>query len=275
MKYTDKSNEAAGNPIIDRYLSFARNQPWYSAKELYKGFWGSRGKHELIDTVLLPEQKHLCCYCQKRIGDHTDPDATIEHIIRQGIPDLASMLPYFKPEYIGLNAQNVCYADDFVNNNWSPKPYPHKVAYHNFAVACDRCNTARGHQEIDTPFLYPNIEAEVIYDRSTGKAKWNNDPFVPTKITDVLTLDKLELNTPLLKAIRAIWLFGKDHPTANYSTPDTIKTLGQRRELIYRTMGESFAHNRWFSLDDQDAFLSLITDGLWNELLKYDYFATI
>lgn len=69
--------------------------------------------------------------------------------------------------------------------------------------------------------------------------------------------------------------FGKDHPAANYSTPDTIRTLKQRKELVYRTMTESAANNKWFSLDDLNAFISLLTDGLWRELLKYDYFATI
>ncbi len=272
MKYIDKSHEAAANNIIDHYLGFARRQPWYCAKELYKGFRGNRGKHELIDNVLIPEQSHLCCYCQKRMGDHTD--VTIEHIIRQGIANEVAMRPYFKPEYKGLNARNVCHTDDFIQNNRRPKPYPHKVAYHNFAIACQRCNTARGHQDIDIPFLYPNIETEVTYDRSTGKVKWNNDPFVPS-LTEKYTLDKLELNVPILKAIRAIWIFGKDHPAANYSTPDTIRTLKQRKELVYRTMTESAANNKWFSLDDLNAFISLLTDGLWRELLKYDYFATI
>ena len=230
MKYIDKSHEAAANNIIDHYLGFARRQPWYCAKELYKGFRGNRGKHELIDNVLIPEQSHLCCYCQKRMGDHTD--VTIEHIIRQGIANEVAMRPYFKPEYKGLNARNVCHTDDFIQNNRRPKPYPHKVAYHNFAIACQRCNTAREHQDIDIPFLYPNIETEVTYDRSTGKVKWNNDPFVPS-LTEKYTLDKLELNVPILKAIRAIWIFGKDHPAANYSTPDTIRTLSKLPKLAY------------------------------------------
>jgi len=274
MKYVDKSNESSANPIIDRYLTQARRQPAYFSKTLYTYFWGSRGKHRLIDTVLLPEQSHLCCYCQKRLGDHHDGDVTIEHIIRQHIPDAASMQMYFKPQYVGLNASNVCHSDDFVQRRWRPKPYPHRVAYHNFAIACKKCNAARQHQDLDIPFLYPLIESEVRYNRSTGKATWTNDPFVPS-LTEKFTLDKLELNTPLLKAIRAIWMYGKDHPTASYSTPDTVVDRGQRRDLVYRTMAESASHNSWFSLVDQDAFISLLTDGLWNELLKYDYFATI
>lgn len=274
MKYINKISDTKANSIVDHYLCFARRQPWYCAQELYRGFRGSRGKHQLIDTILLPEQSHLCCYCQKHLSNHSDADVTVEHIIRQGIHDFKSMIPYFKPQYIGLNKQNVCHTDDFVNNNLRPRPYPHKVAYHNLAIACRRCNVARGHQEIDSPFLYPLIETEVTYDRSTGKVIWNNDPFVPS-LTEKFTLDKLELNTPILKAIRAIWLFGKDHPVAGYSTPNTIGTLGQRRDLIYRAMAESAAHNRWFSLDDQDAFISLLSDGLWNELLKYNYFANI
>lgn len=274
MKYVNKSNESLANPIIDHYLAFARRQPWYCSKKLYTGFWGNRGKHQLIDSVLLPEQSYTCCYCQKHLGSHCDGDVTIEHIIRQHIPDAASMTMYFKPQYIGLNARNVCHSDDFVQKNKHPKPYPHRVAYHNFAIACQRCNTARQHQDLDIPFLYPLIESEVTYNRSTGKAKWNNDPFIPS-LTEKYTLDKLELNVPLLKAIRAIWLYGKDHPVSSYSTPDTIANKSQRRDLIYRTMAESASHNPWFSLDDQDAFISLLTDGLWNELLKFDYFATI
>ncbi len=274
MKYVLKSNEIKANQIIDRYLKFARRQPWYSAKEIYRGFWGSRGKHELIDNVLLPEQHHLCCYCQKRLEDHLDMDVTIEHILRQGISDLVSMLPYFKPEYLGLNVRNVCHTDDYVNNNIRPTPYPHKVAYHNFSIACQRCNTARGHQDIDTPFLYPNIEIDVVYDRSTGKVKWDTDPFVP-QLTEKYTLDKLELNKPLLKAIRTVWMVGKDHKVSGYSTPDTVRTLGQRRDLIFRAMGEAASHNRWFSLEDQDAYISLLTDELWGEVLKYDYFGQV
>lgn len=274
MKYVHKSNETRANRIIDSYLRFARKQTWYSASEIYKGFWGSRGKHHLIDNILLPEQSNLCCYCQKRLTDHSDVNVTIEHIIRQGIANEMSMLPFFKPEYLGLNIHNVCHTDNYVNNNIRPKPYPHKVAYHNFAIACQRCNCARGHQDIDIPFLYPSIENDVIYDRYCGKAKWVSDPFVP-QLTDKYTLDKLELNTPLLKAIRTVWMVGKDHPVSNFSTPDTIKTLDQRRDLIYRSMGQAAIQNRWFSLDDQDAFLSLLTDELWDEVLKFDYFGKI
>lgn len=273
MKYIDKSNETKANTIIDNYLRFARKQSWYSSDELYRGFWGKRGKHDLIDTVLLPEQDHQCCYCMKRLGNHNDPDVSIEHIIRQHTPK-ALMSSYFKPAYLGLNARNVCYTDDFVNKKIRPKPYPHKVAYHNLAIACNRCNETRNHQDLDIPFLYPLIENEVVYNRSTGKAKWINDPFVPS-LTEKYTLDKLELNTPLLKAIRAVWIYGKDNPVGSYSTPDTVRTFGQRRDLIYRTMAESASHNKWFSLDDQDAFLSLLTDELWNRLLQYDYFGTI
>lgn len=274
MVYIDKNRDHQANPIIDKYLKFAKKQKWYCPQELYNGFRGSRGKHRLIDTVLMPEQSHLCCYCLKRLGDHADADVTIEHIIRRSIPDAASMTLYFHPLYSGLNAGNVCHSDDFVRKNLRPLPYPHHVAYHNMAIACRNCNSARGHQDVYAPFLFPNIGIEVKYDRSTGKATWANDPHVPS-LTDKFTLDKLNLNSKLLKAIRAIWLFGKDNPTKSYSTPDTVANKDQRRDLIYRAMGEAMAHNKWFSQEDLDTFLSLMKDGLWNELLKYDYFASI
>lgn len=107
MLYVDKSHEHQANPIIDKYLRFAKKQWWYHSHQLYSGFRGSRGKHKLIDTVLLHEQSHLCCYCLKRMGDHADPDVTIEHIIRRSIPDFQSMKACFHPQYAGLNAKNV------------------------------------------------------------------------------------------------------------------------------------------------------------------------
>lgn len=276
MKYILKNNESDANSIIDGYLSFAKSQPWYRASELYRSFRGSRGKHDLIDQILLPEQEHLCCYCQMHIADHTDSYATIEHIIRQSTPNAAAMERYFKPEYIGLNQFNVCHSDDYVAGHSLPGQYPHRVAYHNFAIACQECNSNRGHQEIDPPFLYPDIEQETTYNLQTGEVNWNGDPVRHDPMNfDKLTEDKLHLNRPLLKAIRTVWFYGSKHPTQTYSTPDTVTTIEERNELVYRAFGEALSASESFTVEDLNSFLSLLTEHFWNITLKYKYFASV
>lgn len=276
MKYIHKVNQQTANPIIDRYLTFARRQTWYSADELYHGFWGGRGKHQLIDSILLPEQGHLCCYCQKHIIDHNDADSTIEHIIRQRIPNRAMMHRYFKPQFVGLNSANVCFTDDYVAGTSSPGQYPHKVAYHNFAIACRMCNSARGHSEVDPLFLYPNINNEVQYNRKTGELEWLTDPeLIKDTPTERPTVVKVNLNSSLLRAIRTIWFYGKDHPQADYSTPNTVKNEEQKRELVYNAFGEALNNNNVFSMEDFEIYLSLLTPQMWDVTLKYAYFEII
>lgn len=274
MKYVNKSNEAIANPIIDRYLAFAKRERWYSAVELYKGFRGGRGKHDLIDQILLPEQDNQCCYCRQKIQGHTE--ATIEHIIRQSIPNAVAMIRYFKPQYVGLNDQNICHTDDYVSGQNRPGQYPHKVAYHNFAIACPMCNMARGHQDIDPPFLYPTIDQEVDYNRQTGELTWLTDPESIKAIpTAPPTVEKVCLNKPLLKAIRAVWFYGVDHPTATYSTPDTITCEAEKQELVYLTFGNALSSDPFFTVEDMEAYLSLLKPHFWDMALKYAYFATI
>lgn len=276
MKYIHKDNQQTANPIIDAYLSFAKSQPWYSADELYRGFWGKRGKHQLIDTVLLPEQAHLCCYCQKHIIDHNDADSTIEHVIRQSTPDRASMRRYFNPRFVGLNSANICFTDDYVAGVSTLGQYPHRVAYHNFAIACRMCNSARGHSEIDPLFLFPDIENEVQYDRRTGELEWLTDPeSIKAVPLERPTVEKVNLNNSLLRAIRTIWFYGKDHPQPEYSTPDTITSESQKRELVYNAFGEALSHNPEIGIMDLESYLSLLTPQMWDVILKYDFFETI
>lgn len=276
MKYIQKVNQQIANPIIDGYLSFAKIQPWYSSAELYKGFWGRRGKHQLMDSVLLPEQQYLCCYCQRRIIDHNDADSTIEHVIRQSTPDRASMQRYFRPQFVGLNSANVCFTDDYITGASAPGQYPHKVAYHNFAIACRACNSARDHNEIDPLFLYPNIENEVYYDRKTGELTWQTDPEQVKKVPmERPTVEKVNLNNPLLRAIRTVWFYGKDHPQSKYSTPNTVTNEMQKRELVYNAFGEALDSNQEFSMEDFDIYLSLLTPQMWDITLKYAFFGTI
>lgn len=275
--YINKNNDKAANKKIDKYLSVARTETWFiakGAKELYSHFGSVAEKNELIDDVLLPEQQYRCCYCQRNLPNHSY--GTIEHIIRQSIPDSAAMRKYFNSQFSGLNAENVCHTDDYVSGNFNKGQYPHKVAYHNFAMACPTCNSARDCQDIDPLFLYPDIDNTVIYNRNTGEVDWLTDPEILKDVpTERPTVEKVELNSPLLKAIRSVWLYGKDHPSANYSTPNTVHNEGERIELLYNAFGAALDADPNFNVQDMGGFIDLCTSELWNRLLQYDYFGTI
>ncbi len=186
------------------------------------------------------------------------------------------MMRYFRLQYPGLNSRNICHTDDYINGISRQGQYPHKVAYHNFAMACPMCNNARENQDIDPLFLRPTIEKEVTYNRQTGEMTWLTDPEslkpIPTAPPNI---EKVCLNSPLLKAIRAVWLYGKDHPTPTYSTPDTISNEREKQELVYLAFGNALSADPSFSMDDMNAFLSLLTTHFWEIALKYSYFATI
>ena len=272
MEYIDKRNDAASNPKIDNYLSTAKSEPWYGAKELYSHFGSVPEKNDLIDNVLLPEQEHRCCYCMRRLPDHTY--GTIEHIIRQSIPNAQAMSKYFRLCFTGLNASNICHTDDYVANRYSKGQYPHKVAYHNFVMACPTCNNARGQNDIEPLFLYAAIRNQVHYDRCSGEMDWPNDPENLKAIpTERPTIEKVELNKPLLKAIRSVWFYAKNHPE-NPVTPTACRNSAEKAELIYNAFGDALL-NPEFTIEDLNGFLMLMKDEFWKRLLMYDYFGSI
>ena len=149
METIIKNSDAAADAIIDPYLTWAQAQRWYGVNidNLYEKLGlklatGFNNRQRLVDTVLLPEQSNRCCYCMRRIENHND-DASIEHIVPQSTVANANMNHYFSARSGGLNAANVCLSQDFINNGSVPPPYPHHVAYHNFVVACRKCNSER------------------------------------------------------------------------------------------------------------------------------------
>ena len=116
----------------------------------------------------------------------------------------------------------------------------------------------------------------MVYNRQTGEVTWQTDPIINNPNSNELpNLEKVKLNTPLLKAIRAVWLYGKDHSTGTYSTPDTIQNNQDRRDLVYRTLGAALDSDPNFNNDDYDAYNELLKDGIWRRVLEYDYFGTI
>lgn len=274
MKAIVKNQAANANLLIDQYLNWARRQRWFSFRQIYRHFTNRYGKSNLIDNILLPEQNHLCCFCQRRLADHTC--STIEHIIPKSKNNAAEIVPYFQLGYPGLNANNICHSIDFVNNNHLQGQYPHEVAYYNFVIACEKCNGNRDCDFVEPLYLDSNKVNDVAYDRKTGEVTWRTDPVYTNPNTlDRPTLEKIELNTPLLKAIRAVWLYGKDYPTDTYSTPDTIQNLQDRSDLVYRTLGAALDSDPYLDNEDLNAYIELLKNGIWQLVLEYDYFGTI
>lgn len=276
MKSIDKVNLASANSIIDPYLAYARTQPWFATDDIYLKFSNAHGKRRLVDTVLLPEQDCRCCYCQKRFSPSNDRDASVEHMIPRSTAYGADFNDYFSIGYPGLMTSSVCHTQDYKNGNSVPGQYPHHVAYHNFAIACQNCNSRRGNKVIGFPFLLPAPQQDIVYNRKTGKVDWFGDPrLFDGSAESELMVNAVELNIPFLKATRAVWFYGKDHPNASYSTPDTVHDQGERKQLIRDALGSALDADPQMSIQDIEAFLSLEVDANWDKVLKYDFFKSI
>lgn len=261
MEYINKNHAPRANAIIDAYLRNITIPSLYRPRELYQGFSSQFGRNNLINNVLLPEQGNRCCYCMRSMP------STIEHIIPECVPS-NGLNYYFNIGLGGLIEANICHTRVYMEGNSTPGQYPHEVAYYNYAMACSKCNNERrGNKEIYPLFLIPNIKQQVIYNRNTGKIFWSNDP-------DILnpTIEKLELNGEQLKAIRSVWIFGHDNPTQTYSTPDTVNSINEREELVYRAFGNALMNDNCISID---AYLSLLNEEGWRLVREYNYFATI
>lgn len=286
MEFIDKVNEARANAIITPYLQYALQQPWYgndpkhgrySLYERMRGYPPNspnspKCRSELLDTVLLPEQRNLCCYCLRRIDDHND-DASIEHIIPKSVDTNSKLIRYFNKRLPNLNSSKICLTDTFVANrtiiNYN-QPYPHMVSYHNFAASCRKCNSSRGHEEIEIVFLHSNIHNEVSYNKDTGEAEWRNDPVQDpdSPVTDIPTLEKLKLNSPLYKAIRATWFQAK----RDGINPSKLTSSQDQAELIFSAMSTAIDKDVHFTTKDFRGFEDLLVPANWALFLKYDYF---
>lgn len=272
MKTIFKTNNTDANAIIDPYLALAKNESWYGINcgdRLYEEFKrkdnnGDNRRDLIIDQVLLPEQDNHCCYCMRRIDNHAD-NATIEHIVPESVVSASQINHYFSARSAGLNSGNVCLTNDYVNNGSVPPPYPHHVAYHNYTVACKDCNSNRSNEVIEPLFLFPGIESEVVYDSLTGEVNWPNDPvYSNSQSLSRPTLEKIDLNRPLLKAIRAVWFYAKRE--------GIIPSMDNRNDLISGAFGEVYSHSVSMKDEDFRAYLNLFTEEMWKRALKYSYF---
>ncbi len=271
MEFVDKTRDADANATIDPFLRQAVGQPTCNANSIYdewRRFNNGHDKNHMIDDVLLVEQTHRCCYCMKRIEDHGDKDATIEHIIPQSVQKQNELDEYFKFRFNGLNEDNICLTEDYLNGKTSkPSAYPHKLAYHNFAIACEKCNSSRGNEYVEPLFLKNNIGEEIRYN-DAGEMRWMNDPIYNDSNAFALpALDKIDLNRPLLKAIRATWFYAKKN-----DIPLETLSSDNRDEIIYNAFGAALDANPNMSAKEFGVFVILLKNEFWNVLLKYDYF---
>jgi len=271
MEFIDKTRDAAANATIDPFLRQTIGQPTCNANSIYeewRRFNNGHDKNRMIDDVLLVEQTHRCCYCMKRIEDHDDKNATIEHIIPQSVQTQDELDEYFKLQYDGVNDDNICLTEDYLNGEATkPSAYPHRLAYHNFAIACEKCNGLRGNKYIEPIFLKNSIREEVQYDNA-GVAVWHNDPvYSDPNALNLPMLDKIDLNRPLLKAIRATWFYAKRN---NISLK--ILSSDNRDEIIYNAFGAALDANPNMNAREFGVFVDLLKNEFWNILLKYDYF---
>ena len=90
------------------------------------------------------------------------------------------------------------------------------------------------------------------------------DPAYVSVTPTLPTLEKLDLNRPILKAIRAVWFYAKSQGLNPY--------IANREDLIYGAIGESLTIQPSMSDDEFNAFLSLNVEEMWKILLKYQYF---
>ncbi len=267
MEHIDKKSEHEANDIIDAYLNLVC-LPGISERTIYDDFTANDGKHKLIDNVLLPEQEYRCCYCMMKMGNCRE--ASIEHVIPQSIRNKGDFLQYFNTRAKNyLNYENVCLTSDFIKGRFVFPPYPHVMSYYNFSIACTDCNNHRGSQYIEPLFFYPDIKNEIQYNEKTGEMNWSADPVLNNgSSVDLPTIEKVELNTPLLKAIRCVWFYAKSHKI----DLGKLKQVDERYEILYQVAGEAIVADCHFNDETLKAYLNLQTDKYWNKLLKYDYF---
>lgn len=285
MEWIDKQAEELANQFIDQFLGEAKNAG-STADSLYNDLGSmtcndtaTSYKNIIIDRVLLPEQHYRCCYCMKCLADHTY--STVEHIIPQNVSNNDQMNVYFGGRAMNLNPDNVCLTQQYVENGFPEHnrnhrtPYPHLVAYHNFAAVCPKCNNERSNKVIEPLFLYEGISEEVTYNEYSGEMTWENDPFYNSpEYNDPLslqvpTVDRIGLNEDLLKITRQICFYFR----RNNQNLD-IFDKAERERILYEVLGDICMNVEDLMNFDFKIFYSMLADYRWKELIRYDYFYT-
>lgn len=279
MKFIDKTkHKDEGEAIVFQFLTRFHERTGAYPTDLYNAFGkeidDGHGhtifRKRLLNEVLIPEQRGLCCYCLRNLDECSQ--VTIEHIMRNHAADKYELDKYRRIKSTELDP--LPHSNDFLSLN--PKtfpPHPHSIAYQNLVVSCDGnllkentkpvcCNLKRKNRFIPPLPLFNDIESTFVYYQD-GLAEWTEDPKPPESQENAVRI--LGLNNTVLKMARRIWFFCKD----NSMDPNVLT----RNEIINSMMG-SFDPAA-VTKRETDMLLNFKTDKYWNLFLEYRAFRNV
>ena len=224
MRYINKAlHKNQGEKIVTEFLErfFTRKNvfpsDFYNAfsSEIDDNNGGVTFRDRLRDSVLLPEQQGLCCYCLRRLDKCKK--ITVEHLMRNHAADKAELDTYrSRPTAL----DGIPHSDEYrAGALTSVPPHPHSIAYQNLVLSCDGdffkegtknscCNLKRLNKFIPPLPLYSDIDLTFVY-HADGMAEWTRDPQPPESQKNAVKI--LKLNNSILKMVRRIWFFCKDN----------------------------------------------------------------
>lgn len=212
-----------------------------------------------------------CCYCMRRINA-SNIHSTIEHVIPKSVSDIDTYSKYFSvPSELEADQHVMVLKEVFFtrHKNQAP-PFPHHIAYENFAASCDGrlpqsnsqhkcCNNFRGDNYIPPIMFMRNIHNEFKYKSQSGFVIWKDNPNIDKRSRKDY-IDTLGLNCEKLRMIRMIWAYlSSNQMDCNLSQVDRRMVIDKLRPNI-----------QYF---DKDLFQDfLVNDDYWNLLEEYRYF---
>ena len=268
------------NPDDGRY----RNIYYRHDRHLYfNGIYRTR----MID-VLLAEQNALCCYCLRKLDRNSSREqpgaVTIEHIIPQCYSQANCERITEYRNAPNLSEQDVVLTDRFEapETPQNMPPYPHNVAYRNFAASCNGnfptgpklcCNHKRGNA-----FVYPVFFHETCRDLVKYKENGMVEPMPSIHMYKIKEMiDNTNLNNDTLKSIRSVWYLIRNielNVIRSCTTSETRHRLlsSISDDEIRRSTGKNNAIDL---LRARQQINKYIEDGYWNTLMLYDKFHEI
>lgn len=279
MKFIDKKlKKQEGEQIVSEFLDCFHERTGAYPNDMFNAFNTEiddahnhvKFRKRLVDSVLMPEQNGLCCYCMRKLSECQK--VTIEHVMPNHAKDKAELDEYRtrKTELDGLP-----HPDEFrLQSPIVYPPHPHPIAYQNMILSCDGdlfkensarpvcCNHKRGHRFLPPFVLYNDIVQKFEY-TVDGMAEWTDDPEPPESKKNAMRL--LGLNNYVLRMVRRIWFFCIDH---------SLDPRVDGKDVIINTMLGYWASQ---SITEQEInmLLNFKKDKYWTLLLEYDAFAAI
>lgn len=279
MKFIDKTlKKEEGEQIVTEFLDCFHKRTGAYPSDMFNAFSTeiddahehARFRKRLVESVLMPEQNGLCCYCMRKLSECQK--VTIEHIMPNHAKDKEELDEYRtrKTELDGLP-----HPDEFrLQTPIAYPPHPHPIAYQNLILSCDGdlfkeknarpvcCNLKREHRFLPPFVLYNDIMHRFNY-TVDGMAEWLDDPEPPESRKNAMRI--LGLNNYLLRMVRRIWFFCIDY---------NLNPRVDRKDDIINTMLGYLASQN-ITEQETNMLLNFKKDKYWKLLLEYDAFATI